>query len=257
VPLAPQVEEVIARFPGTIRRGHALATRAGREERLSTGVPELDNALDGGLPRGQLSELVGKGSTGITSLAHRLSAGVTSETIAAWVDVSDTFDPTSATRAGTDLRRLLWIRPPDLLTALTATELLLNLGGFPLVLLDAAGLDRVARRADERRARGARMTDAPHTWARLARAAARSRSALVVLQRQVRNNKIHWDAGPWAAVRIEVVPDRVVWDRAPGAPSLLDGVVLHAAITRNRGAAANRLKIRLAPPPSLRPPSAG
>lgn len=261
MPIAPQlVAEINAHLPGAVRRGDAPLLH-GSGERLATGCAALDAALDGGLPRGRLSELCGATTAGLTSLVHRLLAHVTAQAhVAAWIDAPDAFDPASAVAAGVDLERLLWIRPPDLATAFTAAEAVLGMGGFPLVLLDAsvprdvdaerarsrdadAGAHRVTTyepvvhgaRSYARRQR--RMADAQHVWMRLARAAARSRCALVVLQRTPRKRAAAAPgAGFAAAVRLEIEPLRVVWDRAGGAPTLLDGLVTRIVVVRNRGA---------------------
>jgi hypothetical protein len=90
------------------------------------------------------------------------------------------------------------------------------------------------------------MADALHVWMRLARAAARSRSALVVLRRTTRlpPARLHGaqaapaTAGFSAALRLELEPLRVVWDRT-GAPSLLDGLVVRIVVARNRGGRSN------------------
>jgi len=76
-----------------------------------TGVGEIDALLDGGLPLGAITEMVGQESSGRTSVvlsfvAHMTLAG----RVCAWVDVSDMFHPESAAAAGVDLARLLWIR---------------------------------------------------------------------------------------------------------------------------------------------------
>jgi len=57
----------------------ALPIRDPRDEYAvgSTGVPALDAGLDGGLPRGQLSELVGAASSGRTSLCVAAIAAAT------------------------------------------------------------------------------------------------------------------------------------------------------------------------------------
>jgi hypothetical protein len=149
---------------------------------------------------------------------------------------------------------VLWVRPPDLATAFAATEALLAMGGFPLVLLDAtlplrkpATTPRTPSHAahgtwrGSARGRDLRMADALHVWLRLARAAARARSALVVLQRGPRRAGTRGDvavrsaaAGTSAAVRLELEPLRVLWDRSGGAPTLLDGLVARVVVARNR-----------------------
>lgn len=88
-----------------------------------TGVETVDALLDGGLPLGAITEMTGPECSGRTSLALSFVAGITrAGGIGAWVDVSNTFDPESASAAGVGLARLLWVRcgaglakaqPPD------------------------------------------------------------------------------------------------------------------------------------------------
>ena len=76
-----------------------------------SGVVELDAVLDGGLPLGAISELVGPECSGRTSVALSFVAQMTgSGNVCAWVDVCDGLDPESGAAAGVDLRRLLWVR---------------------------------------------------------------------------------------------------------------------------------------------------
>lgn len=78
---------------------------------ISSGIEPLDSLLRGGFPIGALSEVTGPECSGRTSLAHSFVARVMeSGKVAAWIDVSDTFDPASAAAVGVDLRRLLWVR---------------------------------------------------------------------------------------------------------------------------------------------------
>jgi len=78
---------------------------------VPTGVSKVDELLEGGLPVGAITEMVGMESSGRTAVAlsflrHLSHAG----RVCAWVDVSDTLSPESATAAGIDLARLLWVR---------------------------------------------------------------------------------------------------------------------------------------------------
>ncbi len=76
-----------------------------------TGIAALDDALQGGLPIGAITELTGPECSGRTSLALSFLACQTNDNrVCAWVDVSDTLHPESAAAAGIDLNRLLWIR---------------------------------------------------------------------------------------------------------------------------------------------------
>jgi hypothetical protein len=126
---------------------------------VPTGIPQLD-ALTGGLPRGALSEIVGPSSSGRTGVMLAAIAGATGrQEMCALVDASDSFDPASAEAAGVDLNRLLWIRcseksqdSPARQTArrralgrleqvLKITDLLLQGGGFGMVVLDLGDID--------------------------------------------------------------------------------------------------------------------
>jgi hypothetical protein len=235
---ASRLDELVALLPGTIRRGSAVALAA--EARLPTGFRVLDELLEGGLPRGGLTEVIAPGSAGATTLAYRLCLEVTRSAQVAWIDLPDALDPASAAAAGIDLERMLWVRPPDLGAALVAAELVLGMGGFPLVLLDVgsdAAAHHVARPPTERRhARRSpasnRALAAPHTWLRLTRAAAGSRSALLVLRRSRRGPLL----GSFAAVRLDLSAAAPRWDRAKGAPELLAGLDLNVSVARRRGA---------------------
>jgi len=77
----------------------------------STGLAALDALLDGGIPRGQITELVGQASSGRTSVAFAILAEATKQgEVAAYIDATDSLDPRSAQRAGIALERLLWVR---------------------------------------------------------------------------------------------------------------------------------------------------
>jgi recombination protein RecA len=76
-----------------------------------TGIEALDEILEGGLPIGAISELVGPECSGRTSIALSFLARMTQTSkVCAWIDVSNAFDPLSASAAGVDLARLLWVR---------------------------------------------------------------------------------------------------------------------------------------------------
>jgi recombination protein RecA len=76
-----------------------------------TGIESLDSLLQGGLPIGAVSELVGPECSGRTHIALSFVAHLTQGSkVCAWIDASNNFDPVSAAAAGVDLARLLWIR---------------------------------------------------------------------------------------------------------------------------------------------------
>jgi hypothetical protein len=78
---------------------------------MSTGIADVDDILQGGLPIGALTEMIGTECSGRTSVALSFIAQVTqAEKVCAWVDVSDALSPESAAASGVDLARLLWVR---------------------------------------------------------------------------------------------------------------------------------------------------
>ncbi len=104
---------------------------------VSTGISEVDS-LTGGLPRGAITEIFGPASSGRTSfMISTLAYATTNEEVCVLIDTNDTFDPISAAEAGLNLERLLWIRcAANVEHAFKATDLLLQGGGFGIVVLD-------------------------------------------------------------------------------------------------------------------------
>lgn len=112
---------------------------------LRTGVPALDEALEGGFASGSLIELVGKQSSGVTSLAASLAASVTDAGgQVAWIDTENTLDPQSLLEVGIHTDRFLWIRPHrhQLKYSMRAAETILDGGGFTLLVVDLLGRGR-------------------------------------------------------------------------------------------------------------------
>ena len=121
----------------------------GAPELLSSGVAQIDSFTGGGLPRGAITEIFGPASSGRTSFMLSALAHATGhDEVCAVVDTSNVFDPNSASHAEINLERLLWIRCANNLEhAFKATDLLLQGGGFGLVMLDLADIpNKDARR---------------------------------------------------------------------------------------------------------------
>lgn len=137
-----------------------------------TGIATLDAALGGGLARGQLSEVVGPRSSGRTTIVCRmLTAAAARGEAVAIVDACDRFDPASAEAAGLDLGKLLWVRDTgDASRALKAVNLVLQAGGFGLVVFDVADVPARALR------------QFPYTtWMRIARVIEGSQTTAVIV----------------------------------------------------------------------------
>jgi hypothetical protein len=76
-----------------------------------TGIRALDELLEGGLPLGAITEMIGPECSGRSSVALSFVSRLTlAGSVCAWVDVSDSFHPESAAASGIDLSRLLWAR---------------------------------------------------------------------------------------------------------------------------------------------------
>lgn len=153
------------------------AARQSKRARVVTNVPALDALLGGGWQLGRVGELVGVASSGRTSVATvTVSAATVRGEVAAWIDPADAFDPSSAAAAGVLLERLLWVRPTGLEQAVRAAELILEVGGFTVVVVDLAESAVLSGRSTgrERERRGALRL-------RLARAVERANAVGLVL----------------------------------------------------------------------------
>src|SRR5690606_25252195 len=82
-------------------------------EVVSTGIQPLDDLLGiGGLPISAVTALCGTATSGMTTLSHQMIAHAQSQgKVAAYFDLSNTFDGDYARLCGVDLRTLLIVRP--------------------------------------------------------------------------------------------------------------------------------------------------
>jgi len=132
--------------------------------------------LPGGIPRGAFTEIFGPPSSGRTTFLFRALAHVTRRPeFCALIDAGDSFDPASAAQAGVELPHLLWIRcGGNAEHALKATDLLVQAGGFGMVVLDLAGVPQ----RDARRISLA-------SWYRLRNAVEKTATALVAVEQEL------------------------------------------------------------------------
>lgn len=101
-----------------------------------TGVPRLDRALGGGVPRGRITELSGPLAVGKTALLRQVVARVLhSGAWVAWIDARHTLAPAPWADLG---ERFVVVRPPDAKRSAWAADLLLRSGVFGLVVIDGA-----------------------------------------------------------------------------------------------------------------------
>jgi hypothetical protein len=174
VPPLPPVDSAWSEGLKAIKKEHRLTTgselidileRRRRNQVVPTTLESIDALLDGGLPRGKMTEVAGRGVRLSIEIAAIASATTCGEA-AALIDLGDCFDPQLGESAGIQLQRMLWVRPRTMKQAVAAAEMLIA-AGFQLVVLDA-GLPPL---------RG-RVADA--AWVRLARAAEAHGCALLV-----------------------------------------------------------------------------
>ena len=198
-PAPPRNPGALAEIEGVVPASRLEARPQPRT--IPTGIAPVD-ALTGGIPRGGLTEIFGPASSGRTSLLLALLAQMTArEEVCALVDASDAFDPHSAAAAGTDLQRVLWVRcgkvsRSSLLVsrknlasvekretrnqklacieqALRAADLLLQAGGFGLLVIDLGDIPAaIARRVP--------LT----SWFRFRRAVENTETALVIIEQE-------------------------------------------------------------------------
>lgn len=106
---------------------------------ISTGFPNLDQALgSGGLPKGQICELLGPTTSGKTTVALKfLAQAQAGGKQVAYIDQALYFDPDYAHRCGLNLSSLLIGTPYDLGEALAMTEALARSGELAALVFDA------------------------------------------------------------------------------------------------------------------------
>lgn len=219
---SPALQRLRAALPESFRshvrsaRDLAREVREEEDEPVATAFPPLDRLLEGGLPKGQLVELIGARSSGrFSTLLSVLAARTGVGEAAALVDLGDGLDPETAAAMGVDLERLLWVRPEKLKDALAAAEMLLG-AGFPLVVVDL-GPPPV---------RGGRGVEA--AWLRLSRAA-RAHGSVLLLGSPYRVS------GTASSVVLKAGKMRPAWLGGEGSPLLLAGVSSRLTLEKCRG----------------------
>jgi recombination protein RecA len=160
------------------------------------------------LPRGCLTEIIGPASSGRTSLLLSILAEATTrEEVCALVDAEDTFDPASAAEAGVRLERLIWVRSAhNAEHALKAADLLIQGGGFGLVILDLGDTSPAT-------ARRISLT----SWFRLRRAVEHTPTVFVTVARQS-------NAKTCASLILECAREKAAWSGAPHTSRLLRSI---------------------------------
>jgi hypothetical protein len=144
-----------------------------RDSGVATGVPAIDAALGGGLPRGRVTELVSAvpSSGGELVFGALLASTRAARLRVALVDAADGFVPRNY--PADLLRHLVWVRARSLAEALGCADVLVRDGNYAVLVLDLRG---VPPRALRQQPTGA--------WHRL-RIAAEQNSGAVLVQSAV------------------------------------------------------------------------
>jgi len=207
------------------------------EPPLSTGLPDLDKLLGGGLPRGEITECLGDLSSGCTTVVlTALAQATANDELAAYIDATDSLDPVSAAKAGVKLDRVLWVRCAEDVhkeqsfrqargfrrkeaqvdKAWKAANLIAAARGFGLIVIDLHGLPPRRLRQWQR-----------YPWTRLRRTVAESPTTILTLASE------HVTAS--VASRTLVLDRRQVhWEGQPGVSLLLGGVSIQATLRHQR-----------------------
>ncbi len=129
------LREVLAeRFPGVRTLTEESPPKA--RESWPTGIRRFDQLLQGGLPRGGITELVSaKNGAGSALFLHLiLRQARTARQLSALIDGQDSFDATTLPQRV--LSRLLWVRCQAVDQAMKAADIILRDRNLPLVILD-------------------------------------------------------------------------------------------------------------------------
>jgi hypothetical protein len=190
-------------------------------EMVPTGVSEVDS-LTGGIPRSGMTEIYGPASSGRMSLLVSILAQATfRQEYCALIDACGGFDPEGAEAAGVHLPNVLWVRcGGNAEHALKAADLLVQAGGFSVVVMDLSGLDtRDAQRISLA------------SWFRLRHAAEKARSSFVVVANEV-------NAKSCSTLQLALRPLRAHW-----SGKLFDGISAAALSAKSARGTDVRLSV--------------
>jgi len=124
--------------PQALSKGRPYAS-FGSHDHVSTGFRALDQVLGiGGLPRGRISEWVGRATSGKTTAALLFLAQAQAKgRSVAYIDHGRNFDADYAHRCGLDLSRLLVASPYGIEETLATTESLVHSNNLSALVLDS------------------------------------------------------------------------------------------------------------------------
>jgi recombination protein RecA len=129
---------------GTITKVHgasSLVSLAAEPDftvpRQPTGVFAIDDALDGGFPKGRMVELAGPEGGGKSSISLRTAAEAQKEGRVVLIDAENGFDPIMAEKSGVNIRDLYMSQPDTAEQALEILEMLVVADDISLIIVDS------------------------------------------------------------------------------------------------------------------------
>lgn len=181
---------------------------------LATGLPELDQALSGGFPRGGIATFEGPASAGASTLVARLLAVATGAgDLAALVEGPSRHAPFTLAAAGVRLDRVVIVPAASALDVVRAADILLRAGTFAVVAIPLPA-------PSPRKA-----------WPRLARLAERANGLLTVAGCEPPD-----ELRASATVRLELALGTVRFRGEPGLFGELAGYDVRACVRKHRRA---------------------
>lgn len=213
-------DQLRARLPPTVITAAVPGLR-------STGLPQLDTALRGGLLPGSLTTIEGQLGSGVSGLLARLLATVTHHDgkAAALIEQPQArqgrFDPASLAAAGIALERLFFVHADNELGLARACDMLIRSGIFA-----AVALPTVEMRAQ--------------VWTRLA-LLAHKHGCLLFATGQHASSELRF----CATVRLHCTRMQVQWSGMPHVFSCLQGAHTEITVKKNKVAAPGaRIQLR-------------
>lgn len=214
---------MLALIPLPTRREAFQALKAGLQAPLvaadgtvvSSGFPELDEALGGGFPRGTIASLEGPASSGRMAIAARMLATASQTGLVAAIDDRSLYPPDLAL-AGVRLERLLVVSVKAELEIPRAADIVLRSQAFEVLLIPALRFKAAV-------------------WSRLATIAHRANVLLVTLGGDASSELAYF-----ASTRVGCSIERVLWTNASGLFCELAGYEIHTQTLKHKRSAPGK-----------------
>jgi len=199
-------------------RESSEAAFATAERLIPTSLPQLDEALGGGFPRGIIATLEGPPSSGRSTVAARLLGVATARGLGALVQTeqSGALYPPALAAAGVALDRLLIVPVKNAIGVARAADIDLRTEAFGVVVIPDVRLRATA-------------------WTRLASLTHRANALLVVLATEPALELRYF-----SSLRVHVQLMRIRWGGAHGLFTTLAGYDLRADIIKSKRGAPGK-----------------